>query len=83
MKATPMIIHPYEPELRASRPLSTLDETRLALEDLLDRPHGKLGIADALVTIAAELVAREAGPQAASAWLRRVAEDVRSQASKG
>lgn len=78
MKAPPMIVHPFEPESRMSMPMSALDETRLALEHLLDGRYGKLRIADALVTLASELVVREAGPRGTSAWLRRVADEVGS-----
>lgn len=72
-----MIIHPFEPDLCTRRPPAVIEEARCALEDLLASRHGSLRIADALMTLAAELVIREAGPVAASAWLRRFAEDVR------
>lgn len=70
-----MIIHPFEPDRIPPR-LSVLDEARLALDEILDGRHGNLRIADALVTLAAELAVREAGPRGASAWLRQVADDV-------
>lgn len=72
-----MIIHPFAPDHAASRPLSLIEEARLALEDLLASRHGSMRIADALMTVAAELAVRDAGPVAASAWIRRLADDVR------
>lgn len=70
-----MIVHPFDPDRIPPR-LSVLDETRLALEGILEGRHGNLRIADALVTLAAELAIREAGPRGASVWLRQAAEDV-------
>lgn len=70
-----MIVHPFEPDRIPPR-LSVLDEARLALDGMLDGRHGNLRVADALVTLAAELAIREVGARGASGWLRLVADDV-------
>lgn len=58
-------------------PLSTVDEVRSVVLDLLRARPGTLRMCDALVKVAAEMAEAVAGSASTAAWLERTAAEVR------